>query len=141
MRRRREPLGHDGARTRFPVSVKGVLVRDGRVVLMKNPRDEWELPGGKLEDDESPETCLAREIREELGVDIRVGRLVDAWVYPVRPDASVLIVAYACELDVWPARLESPEGHEVGLFLVDALAGLPLPEGYRLTIRRAVGAP
>lgn len=33
----------------YPVSIKGVLVRDGRVVLMHNERDEWELPGGRIE--------------------------------------------------------------------------------------------
>ncbi|HEV7594077.1 MAG TPA: NUDIX domain-containing protein, partial [Gemmatimonadaceae bacterium] len=52
---------------RFPVTVKGVLIRDGRVVLLRNEREEWELPGGKLELSESPEQCLAREIEEELG--------------------------------------------------------------------------
>jgi hypothetical protein len=31
---------------RFPVAVKGVLIRDGRVILLRNDRDEWELPGG-----------------------------------------------------------------------------------------------
>jgi hypothetical protein len=39
---------------RFPVSVKGIVVRDGAVVLVRNRRDEWELPGGKLELNESP---------------------------------------------------------------------------------------
>jgi 8-oxo-dGTP pyrophosphatase MutT (NUDIX family) len=39
---------------RFPVSVKGIVVRDGAVVLVRNRRDEWELPGGKLELGESP---------------------------------------------------------------------------------------
>ena len=33
---------------RFPVSVKGIVVRDGAVVLLHNRRGEWELPGGKL---------------------------------------------------------------------------------------------
>ena len=32
----------------FPVSIKGVLVEAGRVVLLENERDEWELPGGRL---------------------------------------------------------------------------------------------
>ena len=31
----------------FPVSVKGVTVQGGRVLLLQNERDEWELPGGK----------------------------------------------------------------------------------------------
>ena len=45
----------------FPVSIKGVLVEAGRVALLENERDEWELPGGRLEPGEAPETCLARE--------------------------------------------------------------------------------
>jgi ADP-ribose pyrophosphatase YjhB (NUDIX family) len=51
----------------FPVSIKGVLVEAGRVVLLENERDEWELPGGRLEPGEAPETCLVREFGEELG--------------------------------------------------------------------------
>ena len=31
----------------FPVSVKGVVIREGKVILLRNERDEWELPGGK----------------------------------------------------------------------------------------------
>ena len=43
-----EPPGDNDA-YRFPVSVKGIVVRDGAVVLVHNQRDEWELRGGKLE--------------------------------------------------------------------------------------------
>jgi len=125
----------DGATVRFPVSVKGILVRDGRVVLMRNPRDEWELPGGKLEADETPEGCVAREIAEELGLAVAVGPLIDIWVYRIAPGVEVLVVAYACEPDAWPARLESPEGSEVGLFGADEIDGLPLPDGYRRAVR------
>jgi len=38
----------------FPVSVKGVAVQGGKVLLLRNERDEWELPGGKLEPGEDP---------------------------------------------------------------------------------------
>ena len=51
----------------FPVSVKGILFWDSRVPLLLNERDEWELPGGRLEiSGTSPEACVCRELKEEL---------------------------------------------------------------------------
>jgi len=51
---------------------------DGRVLIARRgPRQSnpgvWEFPGGKLEPGETPEDCLARELREELGVEAAVG--------------------------------------------------------------------
>src|SRR4051794_235689 len=86
----------DNLAYRFPVSVKGVVLLDGQVVLLKNGRGGWELPGGKLEPGESPEACVAREIREELGLAVRVGPLLDAWVYHIAAGVDVLIVTYGC---------------------------------------------
>ena len=127
---------HDGASICYPVSVKGVVLRDDRVVLVKNSRDEWELPGGKLEPGETLERGVAREIAEELGLEVTVGPVVDVWVYRVTPGLDVLIVTYGCEAAGWPDTLVSPEGIEVGLFALDELAGLPLPDGYRTSILR-----
>ncbi len=58
------PVAGVEAGRRFPVSVKGVTVQDGRVLLLENKRAEWELPGGKLE---LGEDCVVREIGEETG--------------------------------------------------------------------------
>ena len=44
----------------YPISVKGVVVRAGRVLLLKNERDEWELPGGRLEAGETSSTGSAQ---------------------------------------------------------------------------------
>ncbi|MEH2420595.1 MAG: NUDIX domain-containing protein [Nostoc sp.] len=48
---------------------------------MKNERDEWELPGGKLELGEDPEICCVREIKEELVLNVKAGLILDSWVY------------------------------------------------------------
>ena len=83
---------------KFPVSVKGVVFVDSRVLLLRNERDEWELPGGKLEAGEAPEACCEREILEETSLKVVVGALVDAWVYQLGSDIRVLILTYGCEI-------------------------------------------
>jgi 8-oxo-dGTP diphosphatase len=56
----------------------------GRVLLVKpNYRDHWTLPGGICEHAEPPHAACAREVREELGLDLPIGRLlVIDWAPP-----------------------------------------------------------
>jgi 8-oxo-dGTP pyrophosphatase MutT (NUDIX family) len=126
---------NDGASRCYPISVKGVVLREGRVVLVDNPRGEWELPGGKLEPGEALEACVAREIAEELGLEVTVGPIVDAWIYRIG-ELDVLVLTYGCEATAWPVTLSSPEGKAVRLASLDELGGLPLPAGYHAGIRR-----
>ena len=56
-----------------------LLWRGGRLLLGRRADSGlWELPGGKRERGEGLETCLARELREELGVEVEVGRRLAA---------------------------------------------------------------
>ncbi len=128
------PLPDDNAAYRFPVSVKGVVFLSDQVVLLKNNRDEWELPGGKLELGESPERCVAREIAEELSIDVQVGPILDSWVYHIGEGVDVLIVTYGCYAGSSKEAAISSEHQALGLFTVDDLDGLPLPPGYRRSI-------
>lgn len=55
-----------------------ILWRTGKVLLARRTRPpwlagKWEFPGGKIEPGESSETCLARELAEELGIQVEVG--------------------------------------------------------------------
>ena len=120
---------------RFPVSVKGVLLENHRVVLLLNERDEWELPGGRLERGEDPVACLEREFAEELGAKIVADRILDCWLYPVLPGKEVLIVTYAVRrVDRQEFRV-SREHRKFGVFPIGELPGLVMPEGYRRSIR------
>ena len=52
--------------------------KDGRILVCSRPAGrhmagKWEFPGGKIEPGETPEDCIRREIREELGMAIAVG--------------------------------------------------------------------
>lgn len=119
----------------FPVSIKGVVFIGERVVLLKNEREEWELPGGRLEAGESPPACVVREIREELTIDVAVAELLDCWLYEVLPGQEVVIVTYGCRYDGDAAVRMSDEHSAVGLFDLAEIDGLPMPEGYRRSIR------
>ncbi|KND28359.1 MULTISPECIES: (deoxy)nucleoside triphosphate pyrophosphohydrolase [Streptomyces] len=88
-----------------PIVVVGAaLLNDGRLLAARRSAPpelagRWELPGGKVEPDESPEQALVRELREELGVEAKSAERVPG-EWPVRP-------GYV--LQVWIAHLLSGE--------------------------------
>ncbi len=126
--------------TTWPISVKGVLGWDATVVLLRNERDEWELPGGRLETgDPSLPAALRREFLEELGIDVEVGRLLDSWIYEPVPGRRVVIVTYVCRAPRPETLRHSPEHAAVEAFALDGLEALPLPDGYRRSILSALG--
>jgi len=112
-----------------------VVMHTERVVLLKNEREEWELPGGKLELGESPEGCVTREIHEELGLHVAIGPILDSWVYHIATGVDVLIVTYGCYPAPFTAVAHSPEHRAVGLFTVQEVQTLPMPEGYKKSIQ------
>ena len=128
-------LPRDNDARRFPVSVKGVVIRDGKVILLRNERDEWELPGGKLELSESPEQCLAREMAEELGLVIEPERILNSWIYTIVPGVDVLIVTYGCLESALDEAVLSDEHKELRWCPLAEIDALNMPEGYKASIR------
>lgn len=124
---------------RWPVSVKGVLVWGGEVVVLRNERDEWELPGGRLElEDESPEAALCREFEEELGLLVEVGAPVDSWIYDVA-GKRVVILTYVVSA-ARPGELTYSDEHSaVATFTLEALRGESMPAGYLRSIASVMG--
>lgn len=119
----------------FPVSIKGVLLLpSGEVVLALNDRDEWELPGGRIEIGESSEEGLVREFSEELNVDVEVQAIIDSYLFEVIPGKHVFIVTYGCRL---VGRFEPRTSHEHKDIAAFSTQSLPvnLPKGYAQSIR------
>jgi 8-oxo-dGTP pyrophosphatase MutT (NUDIX family) len=117
----------------FPVSVKGVVVRDRRVLLLRNERDEWELPSGNLDLGEEPARCVAREIAEEVW-QIATGPLLDVRQYHVRDGVDVLIVTYGCHLATAADPIVSHGHKEAGLFTAAEVPALSMPDGYQKSV-------
>jgi A/G-specific adenine glycosylase len=79
-----------------------VLQQDGKILLAKRPSKGllggmWEFPGGKVEKGESLEACLAREIQEELGVEIQVGEPFGIYRHAYT-HFRITLHAFLCEL-------------------------------------------
>lgn len=119
---------------RFPVSVKGVAVQDEMVLLLQNERNEWELPGGKLELGEDPEECVVREIGEESGWRVAAGALLDCWQYHIREGQDVVIVTYGCHVLSDEPPVVSNEHKLAALFTAAEVAWLTMPAGYKRSI-------
>lgn len=87
--------------------------RDGRIFVVKpSYKPLWEIPGGVIEPGESPRACCHRELIEELGMEIPIGRLlVMDWLPPEPPQPDGWMFVYDCgildEDDV--ARIVLPE--------------------------------
>ncbi|MCP5535961.1 MAG: (deoxy)nucleoside triphosphate pyrophosphohydrolase [Akkermansiaceae bacterium] len=94
--------------------------RQGRVLVCRRPdgkalAGKWEFPGGKIEPDEPAGSALQREIAEELGCEVEVGRRLDEviWHYPA---FSIRLMPYLCKIRAGePVALEHREIRWVGL--------------------------
>lgn len=76
----------------------------GRLLITRRPAGKhlggfWEFPGGKLEKGESFQDCLKRELREELGIQVRVGTLLASVDHSYPPEQTLRIHFYRCALD------------------------------------------
>jgi 8-oxo-dGTP pyrophosphatase MutT (NUDIX family) len=127
-----------------PVSVKGVLVHDDRVLLLLNKRGEWELPGGRPDVGEDDRAALKREVREETGLCVEVGEALGEHLFEVLPGRIVRIVAFGCQLRGGGEIAVSDEHIEIRWQPIAELAacvdGHGLPAGYLAAIRTFVAA-
>ncbi len=119
-------------------SVVAVIVDDhDRVVLTRRSVPPflglWVMPGGKIGLGEPMLSALHREVREEVGIDVLVGSLIDVFEHltPGRGDDHYVILYYRCR----PSRCElSPNPAEVAearWVPRNELSRYPMPEGTR----------
>ncbi len=84
------------------IRVVAAVIRDGRRIFATQRgygpwKDWWEFPGGKIEEGETPEAALVREIREELDTGIAVGEKLADVEYDY-PDFHLSMACYTCSI-------------------------------------------
>jgi 8-oxo-dGTP pyrophosphatase MutT (NUDIX family) len=127
-----------------PLSVKGVVIHDGCVLLLLNERGEWDLPGGRPDAGEDHRAALRREVREETGLEVEVGAAIDGHLFEVLPGRFVRILPFACRPVGASAIVLSHEHLEMRWQPVgdlgEIIAGRRLPAGYLAAIRQSAAA-
>jgi 8-oxo-dGTP diphosphatase len=124
---------------------------DGRLLLARaSPsltlRGRWFLPGGGIQHGESPEESLVREVEEESGLVVEIGRFLDV-ISDVRtlPDGTSLhTVRLVYQVDSWQGRLR-PEHNgttdAVAWFTLDEVRQLPLALYVQTVVKRHLSTP
>jgi 8-oxo-dGTP diphosphatase len=123
--------------TWLPV-VAGIIRREKSVLLGRRPEGGslaglWEFPGGKIELGEFPEGALARELKEELGIDSEIGSLLFATSHNYG-DVGVLLLFY--EVKYWKGQPQTQHHSELKWFNAEELKTAALPDANRNVLER-----
>jgi mutator protein MutT len=113
-----------------------VIERAGRYLVTRRPVGShlagcWEFPGGKRQADETWQQCLARELREELGVSATVGRRLRTIRFDY-PDCRVQLVVFECAILEGRPRAKAADG--LRWMSAAELARAPFPPANRVLV-------
>ena len=126
--------------TRFNVTVAGVFfAADGRVLILRHVyrhRYPWGLPAGFLDAGEVPEAAMAREVKEEIGLEVKVARVFA--VHLIRPRHMEVVVVGT--VDAGQVLRPNHEIFEGAFVSPNALPADMMPSQCEI-VRRAVAAP
>ncbi len=113
------------------VAAVALVDQDGRILLAQRPEGKamaglWEFPGGKVEADETPEDCLIRELKEELGIEVKLECLAPLTFASHRyPDFHLLMPLWVCRR--WSGTPTGREGQILKWVRPAHLRDYPMP--------------
>lgn len=118
--------------------VAGFLRKDGKILVGQRPENntlagQWEFPGGKIELGEIPEDALARELREELGIEATVGELKLACTHEYG-DIGILILFY--EILYWKGEPKAKHHMMLEWIHPEELSHRKIPEANKKILDR-----
>ena len=119
----------------LPVVAAALVDGTGRILLQRRPpgkamADLWEFPGGKIDPGERPEAALARELREELGIEVSP-QAMTACAFASAPIGDRHLVLLLYVIESWTGEPQPLAATELAWVVPDAMADLPMPPADR----------
>ncbi len=129
---------------KFTLGAFAIILNDKQEVLLCHRRDYdlWNLPGGGVENEESPWEAVIREVKEEVGLDVKIVSLTGVYS---KPEKNEVVFSFLCEvisgkptltdeadqieyfaMDQWPSNVSQKQKERVKDFLDSNFEDLPL---------------
>lgn len=113
------------------VAAAALVDRDNRVLIARRPAGKpmaglWEFPGGKVQEGETPEAALRRELSEELSIDVCATCLAPfTFASHAYPEFHLLMPLYLCRN--WDGIVSPQEGQEIAWVRASRMTQYPMP--------------
>ena len=121
------------------ISIKGLLCRDNKVLLLRTPADRWELPGGRMNFGEDIEQTFKREIKEEIEFqDVRIDNLVNTWSFTyIRENINYHFIVFDFEIFTDESKIKLSDEHtEYRWFGRNDFKQINMRDGHKETLRK-----
>ena len=115
---------------KFPVSIKAIIVDDQKVLCLKNERNEWDFPGGKINFNEDIEQCLRREVKEEVNLDINNLKILKPLNLNFN-SVPVFVVVFSANIACESSISVSYEHSDYNFFSKNEIENLKMPNQYK----------
>lgn len=95
----------------FYLTVKGIVERDGKILVLKRSATDdhlpgvWETPGGGVDREERPQEALRREILEETGLTVTVGRSFNVFTFRKDTGEFKVGITFLCQYESGQVKL------------------------------------
>ena len=120
----------DNLSDKFPISIKAIIVDDNKILCLKNERNEWDFPGGKINFNEDVEKCLKREVIEETNLEIKNLKILKPFSLKFN-DVPVFILLYSAEISCDSSIAINYEHSEYNFFSKSELKNLNMPQDFK----------